>query len=102
MIPHPRATGLSNQWHASALADERITVSFEVSVSELCIRDGHFRWMVGIGTMTDAAQFVDLDDGTLLATQASYNFNVSLLSVNCAYGRSISCFLLTPFADACR
>jgi uncharacterized 2Fe-2S/4Fe-4S cluster protein (DUF4445 family) len=31
---------------------------------------------VDIGTTTVAAQLVDLDDGTLLATQASYNLQI--------------------------
>jgi uncharacterized 2Fe-2S/4Fe-4S cluster protein (DUF4445 family) len=65
-------------------ADGKITVSFEESVSELRVRDvqsAHTEMhalglAVDIGTTTVAAQLVDLDDGTLLATQASYNLQI--------------------------
>jgi uncharacterized 2Fe-2S/4Fe-4S cluster protein (DUF4445 family) len=65
-------------------ADGKITVNVEESVSELRVREvqaGHsaahaLGLAVDIGTTTVAAQLVDLDDGTLLATEASYNLQI--------------------------
>ncbi len=65
-------------------ADGRITVSVEESAAELRVRDvqaqhssAHALGLaVDIGTTTVAAQLVDLDDGTLLATETSYNLQI--------------------------
>lgn len=62
----------------------RITVGTEESSSGLRVRDvqpGHLSerclgLAVDIGTTTVAAQLVDLEDGSLLATQTSYNLQI--------------------------
>jgi len=61
-----------------------ITVGVEETASGLRVREvraGHnperaFGLAVDIGTTTVAAQLIDLDDGSLLATQTSYNLQV--------------------------
>ena len=65
-------------------ANGAITVGVEETASGLRVREvraGHnaersFGLAVDIGTTTVAAQLIDLDDGSLLATQTSYNLQV--------------------------
>jgi uncharacterized 2Fe-2S/4Fe-4S cluster protein (DUF4445 family) len=65
-------------------AEGKITITLEEQAAELQILDiqpGHnatrvLGLAVDIGTTTVAAQLVDLDDGSLLATQTSYNLQI--------------------------
>ena len=65
-------------------ANGEVTVCLEESATGLQVRDvkaGHSQapamgLAVDIGTTTVAAQLVDLDDGSLLATQTSYNLQI--------------------------
>jgi uncharacterized 2Fe-2S/4Fe-4S cluster protein (DUF4445 family) len=69
---------------AVRIGDGRLTVGVEESASELRVRDVQPHHLaahplglaVDIGTTTVAVQLVDLDDGSLLATETSYNLQI--------------------------